>query len=89
MSVSIAMFRIVNLESSTVLDPANLDIPIHDYNTRNRLDFITPFPRVDATRLNFCYNFLNIWNNLPANLKTIPRLGTFKKELIDYLSSFY
>ena len=86
---SIQMFKIIQLETSNVIDLSALNTPTHGYSTRNRLNFIPPFPRVCATRINFLYQFINIWNDIPAVMKELPRIAIFKKSMIAHYLSLY
>ena len=49
----------------------NLQYPTHSYGTRNHCDPITVFPRVCSVRLSFKYQSVNIWNDLPENIKKL------------------
>ena len=86
---SIQMFKVVQLQTSNVINVDSLSTPNHEYNTRNRLDFIPPFPRVCATQINFQYQLVSIWNNLPTQVKDLSRIGAFKRSLMTHLLSSY
>ena len=68
-----------------------LDTPTHSFHTRSIDDelFLLPFPRVSAIRINFGYQFIDVWNNIPLLLKNSPSLSTFKKALTNHLLSTY
>jgi hypothetical protein len=62
--------------------------PDHGYNTRIN-DFILPFPRVENIRINFKYQFLNVWNQVPVDIKTSNSLQVFKRNYKKYLINLY
>ena len=84
------MFRMIQLdEFPSLLQNLNLTYPDHGYATRNRDPVITPFPRIEAIRMNFKYQFANIWNQVPDEIKISPSLKSFKKSLTEfYLRSY-
>ena len=88
--VSVYMYKILKMNLFPTLQ-LNLDIQtaVHSYDTRHRDDFILPFPRVDALKINFKYQYVKIWNMIPENIKSCNSLGRFKRQLIDYFLSQY
>ena len=79
---SIYMFKILKLnECPTVNEDISFVYPEHTYLTRNRNNFIPPFPRVNAIRRNFEFQFLEIWNELPDSVTNSNSLNIFKKRL--------
>ena len=53
-SVSIYMHKVLKLHTSdTLRDYLELELPQHDYSTRNRSNFVNPFPRVENIRCNY------------------------------------
>jgi hypothetical protein len=62
--------------------------PDHAHNTRNN-DYILPFPRVENVRTNFKYQFLNVWNQVPVDLKLSNSFIIFKRSYKKYLLSLY
>ena len=86
----IHMFKILVLHSnSSVRDALDLQTAPHDYYTRHHNDLRTPFPRVDAIKRSFKYQFVGIWNEFPENVKSCTSLRSFKKELTNYLLATY
>ena len=67
----------------------DLEYPDHDHNTRAGNDPRIPFPRVSALRINFKYQCVKIWNELPHYIKEARNLGHFKKTLLAYFLERY
>ena len=86
----IQMFKAINLnESHTVSNILNLVTAPHDYETRGRNDYRTPFPRVEAVRRSYKYQFVCIWNDLPEEIKSSSSLSIFKRKSSEfYLASY-
>ena len=88
--VAIHMFKLVKLESNETLDASvQREYPEHAHNTRNRNNMITPFPRVDAIKVNYKYQFKTIWNEIPSTLSEDCSLGTFKRKVIEHYIYMY
>ena len=87
---SIYMFKVIKLNSCEAIGN-NLDLrrPHHQYLTRNRDRLLTPFPRVNAIKFNFQYQFTNVWNEVPDEIKNVRTLRLFKKKLTCHLLSLY
>ena len=81
------MFKIIKngWQSQLLLD--YLDIDQHDHFTRLRDNLLLPLPRVSCIRINFIYQFMYIWNNIPEFIRNIERIGVFKRELHFYIIS--
>ena len=88
--VGLYMYRVVRMNACPTLQ-LNLDLkyPQHNYGTRNRNDPIVPFPRVDCIKINFQYQTIKIWNDLPPVIRDSNSLGIFKKKLIEYALAQY
>ena len=88
--VCLYMYRILYLNEVPCLERLlNLEYPQHEHNTRSANELVLPFPRIEAVRMNYKYQFNHVWNNLPANLKHEPTLKIFKKSLIKYFLQSY
>ena len=86
----IYMYKIIKLnQCPTVQANFNLHYPEHDYNTRNRMNLITPFPRVNAVKIDHNFQCIDIWNNIPENIRSLNTINKFKSELIKYFLSDY
>ena len=46
-----------------------MSYPSHNYNTRNNTDMLLPYPRVEAIRMNFRYQFVKVWRRIPEYIK--------------------
>ena len=62
---------------------------IHQHHTRNRNDFVLPLYRRTRTQSSIFYQSRILWNNLPANIRNIQSLGSFKNHVKDYFISQY
>ena len=90
LKVSIYMYRIVKLEEFNTLSRSlNMSYPNHHYPTSARNQLLRPFPRTESIRMNYKYQFCDIWNGLPESVKEAPTLKIFKKTLTDYYLSSY
>ena len=70
---------------------ASLDLRIenHGHNTRSQQSYELPFPRVDAIRYSYKYQFIKIWNDIPQNIKGSNTVRRFKKDLISHFIDSY
>ena len=48
-----------------ILHPDNDLHPDHSHSTRYTSNLVVPFPRVNTVKINYKYQFVKIWNNLP------------------------
>ena len=88
--VSVYMFRILRMnECPTLQSDLNLKHPDHSHSTRYRSNLVVPFPRVNTVKINYKYQFVKIWNNLPNELKCISSLRIFKRMLTSYILGNY
>lgn len=88
--VSIYMFRVMKLGEVPSLErDLEIDFPTHSHFTRN-VDLPTwPTSRIETVRMNFKYQFVNIWREIPADIRASTRLRPFKNALIGhYLNSY-
>ena len=84
------MYKIISDNSNPFIrDAIPIASPTHLYSTRNRNRFLTPFPRVDAVRFNFQYQFLTIWNEIPTRIHEARNLKIFRRQLTSYFLSVY
>ena len=60
-----------------LLPPDNQDI--HTYNLRNKNDIIKPSTRLESFKRSFFPHAINLWNNLPLNVRSSPTIDSFKK----------
>ena len=88
--VSIYIYKVIKLDVHPVLlNDLELTINNHVYNTRNRNNFVQPFPRVENIRMNFKYMFPTIWNSIPTEVKDAESLSIFKKRSTCHFLSKY
>ena len=71
LKIASLMNKVVKLNKPpTLRKDFNLRLPPHLYNTSRNDSFIFPFPGTEATRSNFNYQFTQIWNPVPIEIKT-------------------
>ena len=61
----------------------------HPVNTRNRNLAVPAFQRLTQTQRSVSFRGPHIWNELPAYIRAIDSLPSFKRELKNYLISLY
>ena len=71
-------------ECPTLISDLNLKFRDHSHSTRYRNNMVVPFPRVNVVKINYKYQFVKIWNDLPNQLEYISSLRTFKRMLTSY-----
>ena len=87
---AIYMFKILRLNKCpTVQENLTLSLPQHSYNTRQQINFTLPFPRVNAIRYNYEFQFISIWNGLPETLKQASSLRMFKRNFMNMCFESY
>ena len=86
---AIYMYKIIILRTSSIIQQNELEYLNHEYNTRGRDQLILPFPRVNAVRLNYKYQCVKVWNELPLEIRNSQRIGIFKKKVTDYFLNLY
>lgn len=62
---------------------------VHDYDTRQASNFYINFPRTNMNHQNFLYKGLNLFNNLPDDIKIIHSISKFKMELKKHIVCTY
>ena len=70
---------------------ASLDLQAinHNHHTRLTNEFRPPFPRVEAVRQSYKYQFVQIWNSVPHSIRTSDSVSSFNYKLIDYYLDNY
>ena len=87
---SIHMFRLLVLNQNPHLqNNIIINHRHHEYDTRNRNLLVAPFPRVDAIKYNFQFQFVDIWNQVPDAIKQCISLRNFKRHYIQHLLDSY
>ena len=86
----IYMYKIIKLnQCPTVQMNLNLIFSEHGYNTRNVNNPRTPFPRVNAVRMNYNFQLVAKWNVIPDHIKSHNSISRFKSEFMKYLVNNY
>ena len=57
------------------------------YNTRDGRNLLMPMYRGERHKMSFHYSALKDWNNSAINIRELPILNTFKRQLKTYLKS--
>ena len=60
-----------------------------DTRDSTNLSIRSVFPRVNAVKYSFQYQFSRVWNNIPVEIKQIENLKQFKKAYSSLLLGFY
>ena len=80
---------IVNNYFPSLLNCIAPHVPDHSYETRFSDRFVLPFPTVENVRMNFKYQFINVWNDIPNNIKLSPSFSMFKLKYYEHLIDSY
>ena len=88
--VSVLMYKmLIKNELPLLRENISIQTAQHEYDTRSRDQLLTPFPRVESIRMGYQYQFINIWNEVPENIKNATSLKSFKAALSQLFLSFY
>ena len=88
--VSVLMYKmLIKNELPLLRENINIQTTQHEYDTRSRDQLLTPFPSVESIRMGYQYQFINIWNDVPENIKNATSLKSFKAALSQLFLSFY
>ena len=90
MKVALYMYKVlVHGEYPTLQNNLYLVHPQHSHDTRSSTNLTLPFPRVEVIRMNFRYQFVDVWNSIPDVIKCIPTAKAFKRSLSNlYLENY-
>jgi hypothetical protein len=84
------MFKMLhNNQYPTILDNISPRVPAHDYATRQLNNFVLPFPVVESVRINYQYQFLNVWNSIPFEIRSSDTIHIFNRAYRSYLLCLY
>ena len=84
------MYKICNTNSVPTLKNAlDLHFPDHGYSTRGSNTLVVPFPRVESIKINFKYQFLKVWNDVPENIRASISLAIFRNSLKQHFMNSY
>ena len=90
LSISTYMYKIVQCgEVECIGNSLQLTLPSHSYSTRNRNLYIVPFPRKMRFKKIFHYQFIFAWNDVPAEIKSVRTVKSFRKQLTNYYLDVY
>ena len=88
--VGIYMFKVIKLnQCPTVQLNLNMNFPEHNYDTRSGNNPRLPFPRIDTVKMNYNFQFVNLWNKIPDRIKSSNSLKIFKNDLMNYFIEKY
>jgi hypothetical protein len=82
---SLFMYKIVNTGWQQRLLHGHLNMGQHTHFTRHVDDYLLPLPTVNNIRINYVYQFLQVWNNLPIELKCVDSFRKFKKAVYNHI----
>ena len=90
MKVALYMYKVIaHGEYPTLQNNLYLVHPQHSYDTRSSASLTLPFPRVEVIRMNFRYQFVNVWNTIPDEIKCLQTVKAFKRSLSNlYLNTY-
>ena len=88
--VSVFMYKVMILsELPTLREDLLLEFPQHSHLTRSSGSLLTPFPRVEAIRMSYKYQFVQVWNEIPSTIRESRSLKLFRKSLVDNMLNTY
>ena len=88
--VSVLMYKmLIKNELPLLRENISIQTAQHEYDTRSRDQLLTPFPRVESIRMGYQYHFIDIWNEVPENIKNATSLKSFKAAVSQLFLSFY
>ena len=63
--------------------------PRHNYLTRNNIEMLVPFPRVETIRMKFKYQFVKVWLEVPEFVKCKQTYLQFRNALSEFYLEQY
>ena len=90
LNVASYMYDVLKQRKYPMLRPSHcISHPSHHYLTKNSNEMLLTFPRVEAIRLNFEYQFVKVWLEEPEYIKGKRSYLQFKNVLSElYLEQF-
>lgn len=86
----ILIYKVVNnLLPKYMSKQLHLNSEVHNYETRNRLDYRLPKLAKSSTQNCLFYKGIKMYNNLPAEAKELTNLFSFKRYLSNYVKQHY
>ena len=84
------MYKILKHNKYPILISSfNMSYPSHKYHSWNNNDLLLPYPRVEAIRMNFRYQFVKVWLGIPEYIKCQRTCTSFKNALTNCKLSRY
>ena len=88
--VGIHMYELVRLrDNPSLLECIEIEYRNHSYETRGRNFALIPRPRLEVEKINFKYNFIKIWNEIPVSIANSDSIESFKYSLKIYFCNQY
>ena len=84
-NVSLFMYKFHHKTLPRIFDIFQRNSEIHQHNTRQSEMLHMPKPKTEHGKRSFRYQGVNIWNDVFENLNVNIKIGTFKKNLKNYL----
>jgi hypothetical protein len=89
-TAGVTMYRVLYCDvANFIFDKLITLLRDHNYLTRNRNSIKLPFPTVRTVKANFLYRMIDVWNQIPNDLKILASLKSFKKMYKTYLLDKY
>ena len=79
------MYKFHHKTLPRIFDIFQRNSEIHQHNTRQSEMLHIPKPKTEHGKRSFRYQGVNIWNDVFENLNVNIEIGTFKKNLKNYL----
>ena len=90
LNVASYMYNILKQRKYPMLRPSLcISYPSHNYLTRNSNEMLLPFPRVEAIRMNFKYQFVKVWLEVPEYIKCKRTFRQFRNSLSEFYLTQY
>ena len=84
-SLNTHMFKCLNFNANILPKHSN----IHNYPTRNNYKFIAPKCNMKKSDMSISFKSIEVWNKLPADIRTSDSLNVFMDNLRNYFLSRY
>ena len=90
LNIAIFMFMCSRgLLPSPITSKFILNSNIHNYNTRNAVEYHLPKVRTNISKFTIFYKGPHLWSTIPNHLKNQPSLNSFKRSFRLFLSNLY
>jgi hypothetical protein len=85
---SVMTYKIMNkLSPESLWDKFQQRSSQSNYATRHCRDLLIPRLNTEHAKKGYYYSAVKVWNDIPVNIRELPTISRFKKELKEYLKS--